>query len=193
MDRVGKVCYLDQREATMFSETPEPDRETVSEPEIPTEPRIKVVAPTRSLTENGRVAVQESFVSHFAPTEEPPHQVSHPPGALPSLQSVGSRDLCGTISTLSSADVLLQRLEEAARIPDRRVSLWVHDEHGWHELFPNRGPTKQPGWRASYVRDIVGNHDLDLWVGSVTRGEDGDDDHEGGKIDGYQLVVYEQV
>src|SRR5258706_79173 len=189
MDRVGKVCYLDQREATMFSETPEPDRETVSEPEIPTEPRIKVVAPTRSLTENGHVAVQEPFVSHCAPTEEPPH----PLGTLPSLQSVGSRGLCGTISTLSSTDVLLQSLEEAARIPDCRVSLWVHDEHGWHELFPNRWPTKQPGWRASYVRDIVGNHDLDLWVGSVTRGEDGDDDHERGKIGGYQLVVYEQV
>ena len=98
----------------------------------------------------------------------------------------------GTIYTISSTDVLLQRLEEAARIHDCCVSLLVHDEHGWHELFLNQTGTKTHRIAASYLRDIVDYNDLDLWIERNSTCADGDDEHEIGEIDGYQLVVYNQ-
>ncbi len=127
----------------MLREIQEPDRDMVSESEIPTEPCLRVISPT-------------------------------------------------TIDTISSTDVLLQRLEEVAGIHDCCVSLLVHDEHGWHELFPNRRCTKSHSITASYLRDIVANNDLDLWMERNSTCADGDDKHEISKIDGYQLVVYNQ-
>jgi hypothetical protein len=88
--------------------------------------------------------------------------------------------------------MLLGYLEEAARIQDGCVSLLVHDEHGWHELFLNRSCTQTHRITTSYVRDIVANNDLDLWMESNSTCAVSDDKHELGEIDGYQLVVYDQ-
>jgi hypothetical protein len=91
---------------------------------------------------------------------------------------------------LSSPDVLLQCLEEAAKIQQCRVSLLVHDEYGWHELIFNRRDTNTHSITASHVRDIVANNDLDLWMDRNSTCTDCDNEHEIGEIDGYQLVVY---
>ncbi len=103
----------------------------------------------------------------------------------PRLSAISS-----TIYTISSTDVLLQRLEEAVRIQDCCVSLLVHDEHGWHELFLERRGTKSHRITASYLRDIVDNNDLDLWIERNSTCADSDDEHEIGEIDVYQLIVY---
>jgi hypothetical protein len=139
----GKVAHaILPQEIPMLREIQEPDRETVSESEIPTEPRLRAIS--------------------------------------------------STIYTISSTDVLLQRLEEAARIQDCCVSLLVHNKHGWHELFLDQRGTKSHSMTASYVRDIVVNNDLDLWMERISICADGDDEHEVGEIDAYQLVVYNQ-
>lgn len=94
------------------------------------------------------------------------------------------------IYMLSSTGGLLQRLEEAARNHDCCVSLLIHDGHGWHELFLNQRDTKSHSISASYVREIVANNGLDLWMERNSTSADSDDEQEIGAIDGYQLVVY---
>jgi hypothetical protein len=42
------------------------------------------------------------------------------------------------------------------------------------------------------LHDIVDNNDLDLWIERNSTCADGDDEHQIGEIDGYQLVVYNQ-
>jgi hypothetical protein len=169
----------------MLKEMQEPDREMVSESEIPTEPRLKAISPTSLAGDSSCVTAQEMFAFHSIPTVEPTQQVDSR-----SLQSCGSRLVSSTIYTISSTDVLLQCLEEAARIQDCCVSLLVHDEHGWHELFLDRRGTKSYSITASFVRDIVDNNDLDLWMERNSTCADGEDEHEIGAIDAYQLVVY---
>jgi hypothetical protein len=174
----------------MLREIQESDRETVSESEIPTEPRLKAISPTSLSADSKCAAVQEPLASHSVPTAGPPQQTSNQQIDGRSLQSCGSRVEPGTAYTISSTDVLLQRLEEASRIHDCCVSLLVHDEYGWHELFLDRRSTKSYSITASYVRDIVENNDLDLWMERSSTCADSGDGREIGKIDGYQLVVY---
>ncbi len=129
---------------------------------------------------------------HSVPTVGPTKQTGNQQVDGCSHQSFESRVESGKIYTISSTDVLLQCLEEAARIHDCCVSLLVHDEYGWHELFFNRRGTKTHSKTVSYLRDIVANNDLDLWMERNSTCADGNDEHEIGKIDGYQLVVYNQ-
>lgn len=171
----------------MLREIQEPDRETVPESEIPTEPRLRAISPTSLANDSRCVAVQEPFAFHSVAPVGPTQQADSC-----SLQSFGSGVAPGTIYTTSSTEVLLLRLEEAARIHDCCVSLLVHDEHGWHELFLNRRCTKSHSITASYLRDIVENNDLDLWMERNSTCTDCDDEHEIGEIDGYQLVAYNQ-
>jgi hypothetical protein len=171
----------------MLREIQEPDQETVSESEIPTEPRLRAVSPTSLADDSRCVAVQEPFAFHSVPTFGSTEQADSR-----SFQSFGSRVVSGTIHTITSTDVLLQRLEEAVRIHDCCVSLLVHDEHGWRELFLNQRGTKTHSIKASYLRDIVDYNDLDLWLERNSTCTDGDDEYEIGEIDGYQLVVYKQ-
>jgi hypothetical protein len=180
------------QETTMLKEIQEPDRETIPESEIPTEPRLRATPSTSLDADSTCVAVQVPFVIHSVPPVEPTQQIGNQQGDSCSLQSCGSRGESGTKYTISSPDVLLQCLDEAARTQDCCVSLLVHDEYGWHELYLNRTGAQRHRITASYVRDIVANNDLDLWMQSNSTCTDGDDEHELGEIDGYQLVVYNQ-
>ena len=175
----------------MLREMQESDRETASESEIPTEPRLRAISSTSFADDSKCVEVQEPLAFHSVPTVGPTQHAGNQQADSRSLQSYGSVVVPGTIYTISSTDVLLQRLEEAARIRDCCVSLLVHDEHGWHELFLNRRCTKTHSITASYLRDIVANNDLELWMERNSTCADGDDEHEIGEIDGYQLVVYD--
>ncbi|SRR6266487_2309693 len=176
----------------MLREIQEPDQEKVSESEIPSEPNLRTVSPTSSVDDSRCVVVQEPLAIHSVSTVGPTQQASNQQSDSRSLQSFGSRVESGTIYTISSIDVLLQCLEEAARIHDCCVSLLVHDAHGWHELFFNRRGIKSHSITASYLRDIVDYNDLDLWLERNSTCADGDDEPEIGEIDGYQLVVYNQ-
>ena len=169
----------------MLREIQEPDRETVSESEIPTEPRLKAISLTSLAVDTRCVAVQEPLAFHLVPTDGPTQQADNR-----SLQSFRSSEEYSNLYTISSTDVLLQCLEEAAMIHDCCVSLLVLDEHGWHELFLNRRCTKSHSITASYLRDIVANNDLDLWMERNSTCSDSNDEHEIGEIKGYQLVVY---
>jgi hypothetical protein len=171
-------------ETTMLSEMQESDPERVPESELPTEPRLGAISPTSLAAESVCVAVQEPLATPFVPPVVFAQQLD----SL-SLQSHGSRAESGMMYTLSSPDELLQRLEEVARIQHCCVSLLVHDAHGWHELFFKRRGALTHIIAASYVRDIVANNDLDLWMNRKSAYADGDDKQEMGEIDGYQLVV----
>jgi hypothetical protein len=174
----------------MLKEIQEPDRESVSESEIPTEPHFRAISPTSQTADSRCVTVQEPLPFHSVPTVGLTQQESNQQADNRSIQSFGSRVVSGTIFTISSTDVLLQCLEEAAMIHDCCVSLLVLDEHGWHELFLNRRCTKSHSITASYLRDIVANNDLDLWMERNSTCSDSNDEHEIGEIKGYQLVVY---
>jgi hypothetical protein len=176
----------------MLREIQEPDRETVSESEIPTEPRLRAISPTSLAGDSRCLAVQELFAFNSVPTVEPRQQASNQQVDNLSRKSCGSSVVSGTVYMISSTDVLLHHLEEAARIEDCCVSLLVHDEQGWRELFLNQRGTKAHGITASYLRDIVDYNDLDLWMDRNSTCVDGDDEHEIGEIDAYQLVVYNQ-
>ena len=176
----------------MLREIQEPDREIMPESEIPTEPRQRAISAASLAADDTFVAVQEPFTFHSVLPVEPIQQACYQQIDSCSLQSRGLRGESGTMHTISSPDVLLQYLEAAARIQDCCVSLLVHDEHGWHELFLDPRGTKTRSMTASYVRDIVANNDLDLWMRRNSTCAVSDDEHELGEIDGYQLVVYDQ-
>ncbi len=171
----------------MVSEMQESDRESVSESELPTEPRLGAISPISLADEGTCVVVQGSDIIPLVPTVEFTQQAGNR-----SLQSHGSREVSGKMYTLTSPDELLQRLEEAMRIQHRCVSLLVHDEYGWHELFFKQRGIKTHSITASYVRDIVANNDLDLWMDRKSTCTDCNIEHLIGEIDGYQLVVYNQ-
>lgn len=170
----------------------EPDRETLPESEIPTEPRLGAISSTSLAVDSRCVAVQEPLTVQSVPSVEPTQQTGNQQGDSCSLQSCGSMGESGKMYTISSPDVLLQCLEEAARTQDCCAWLLVHDEYGWHELFLNRRGTQTHSITASYVRDIVANNDLGLWMESNTTCTDCDDVHEIDEIDGYLLVVDNQ-
>jgi hypothetical protein len=176
----------------MLREIQEADREIVSESEIPTEPRLRAISPASHVVDSRGEAVQELFAFNSVPTVESRQQARNQQVDSCSLQCCGSRVVSGTVYTISSTDVLLHHLEGAARIQDCCVSLLVHDEHGWHELFLDRRGTKSHSITASYVRDIVVHNDLDLWMERNSTCADGADEREIGEIDAYQLVVYNQ-
>jgi hypothetical protein len=176
----------------MLREIQEPDRETVPESEIPTEPRQRAVSSTSLDGDSKCMVVQEPFEFYPIQTVEPTQQKGNQHEDSCSHESCAWRVESGKMYTTSSIGVLLQCLDEAAKIQDGSVSLLVHDVYGWHELFLNRRGTKTHGIKASYVRDIVENNDLDLWMESNGICADGDDEHEIGEIDRYQLVVYNQ-
>jgi hypothetical protein len=180
------------QETTMLREIQEPDRETVLESEIPTEPCQRAISLTSADADSTCEAVQELFAFHSVLPVEPTKQACYQQIDSRSHQSCGSRGESGTMYTISSPDVLLEYLEEAARIQDGFVSLLVHDEHGWHELFLNRSCTQTHSITASYVRDIVANNDLDLWMQSNSTCAVSEDKYKIGEIDGYQLFVYNQ-
>src|SRR5689334_2492983 len=109
----------------MLREIQEPDRETMSESEIPTEPRFRAISPTSLAAERTCVVIQEPLAFHSVPTVEPTQQTGNQQVDSCSHQSCGSRVESGKMYTISSPDVLLQCLEEAARIQDCCVSLLV--------------------------------------------------------------------
>jgi hypothetical protein len=172
-------------EIKVFSKMQESDRETGFQSELPPEPRLRAISSPSLADESTCMAVEEPLATPFVQTVVQAQQADSR-----SLQSVESMEESGTLYTLSSPDALLQCLEEAARIQQCRVSLLVHDRYGWHELFFNRKGTIMYGISASYVRDIVANNDLELWMDRKSTCTDSDDKHEISEIDGYQLVIY---
>ena len=107
----------------MLSKMQESDRETGSQSELPTEPRLRAIPPPSLAHESKCVAVQEPLATSYAPGV-----VFAQRADSRSLLSVESTEESGTLNTLSSSDVLLRCLEEAARIQQCRVSLLVHNE-----------------------------------------------------------------
>ena len=107
---------------------------------------------------------------------------------------LGPKGRDGAAYTTASADDVMQRLRDAADL-GQRVSLRVHDENGWHDLFLNdrAGPGRHKparGINADYLAGFIG-YDLEGWIeDGADIGEDGGYEDELGEPDGYQLTVW---
>jgi len=114
---------------------------------------------------------------------------------IPAIMPLGPKGRDGAAYTTSGADEVLRRLGEAAAL-GQRVSLRVHDENGWHDLFLNEksGPGRHKpakGIRADYLAQFIGD-DLEGWLADgCDLGEGETSDYEAvGEVDGYQLTVW---
>src|SRR5215469_1562750 len=95
------------QETTMLREIQEPDRETIPESEILTEPRLRAISLTSPAADRRCVTVQDSFTFHSVPTVGPTQQARNQQVDSCFLQSCGSKVVSGKMYTTSSTDVLL--------------------------------------------------------------------------------------
>lgn len=129
--------------------------------------------------------------SPAAPRELPPDLQGIPP-----IMPLGPKGRDGAAYTGADEAAIMGRLREAADL-DRRVSLRVHDENGWHDLFLNNVGGKgfhKParGVSAGFLLGAINEYDgIGEWVeDGADIGEDGGYEDELGEADGYQLVVW---
>jgi hypothetical protein len=114
---------------------------------------------------------------------------------IPPVMPLGPKGRDGAAYTTPAASEVMNRLQEAATL-GQRVSLRVHDETGWHDLFLNErsGPGRHKparGISADYLAQFIGG-DLEGWVSEgCDLGEGETSDYEAvGEVDGYQLTVW---
>lgn len=115
--------------------------------------------------------------------------------SIPPVMPLGPKGREGAAYTTMDSDEVMARLQEAASL-GKRVSLRVHDEKGWHDLFLNErsGPGRHKparGISADYLAQFIGG-DLEGWVSEgCDLGEGETSDYEAvGEVDGYQLTVW---
>jgi hypothetical protein len=129
------------------------------------------------------------------PASKPEPQLPPDLRTIPPVMPLGPKGRDGAAYTTAAADDVMSRLHDAA-ILGQRVSLRVHDETGWHDLFLNEksGPGRHKparGISADYLAQFIGD-DLGDWISEgcdLGEGETSDYDAVG-EVDGYQLTVW---
>jgi hypothetical protein len=132
------------------------------------------------------------------PSPAPEPQIPPALQGIPPVLALGPKGRDGAAYTTPASNAIMDRLQEAAAL-GKRVSLRIHDEKGWHDLFLNDKPSDgfhKParGIRADYLVTQIGG-DLDQWLGDgCAVGEEGyvsppgDEGFE--NVDGFQLTVW---
>jgi hypothetical protein len=119
-------------------------------------------------------------------------QSAHDPfSVFPAIVKFGPDGRLGTVYTTRQAGVVKARLLEAASVPTRWVSLRVHDEYGWHEVFVRSLRLTQRSMRVASLCNSLGEQPIEEWIDSEDAiVKDGEMEVNLGQVDGYQLVVY---
>jgi hypothetical protein len=112
---------------------------------------------------------------------------------IPPVLPLGPKGRDGAAYTTAAVADVMSRLQEAAAL-GKRVSLRVHDENGWHDLFLNPdGPGRHKaarGMTADYLMGQIGD-DFDAWVDEGCETDEGGGyEDELGEVDRYQLTVW---
>ncbi len=139
---------------------------------------------------------QREIEERQAPPPAPPRELPPDLQGIPPIMPLGPKGRDGAAYTGADEEGIMERLREAADL-DRRVSLRVHDEHGWHDLFLNdqggKGYHKPArGVSAGFLLGAIDEYDgIGDWIDDgADIGEDGGYEDEIGSPDGYQLVVW---
>jgi hypothetical protein len=127
------------------------------------------------------------------PPAPPAPQLPETLRGIPPVMPLGPKGRDGAAYTTAASADIMSRLQEAASL-GKRVSLRVHDENGWHDLFINPdGPGRHKaarGMSADYLVNQIGS-DFDAWVDDGCETDEGGGyEDELGEADGYQLTMW---